>query len=492
MPENHPAIDIEELLAHGDFVRAVVLRILRRGSDADDVVQETFTTAIEKPPRDRSALRAWLARVARNASLKHLRDGERRNRREERAARTEATPSAADLASRLELHRSVVDAILRLAPAYRTVVLYRFYEGLSPAEIGELLDVPAATIRTRLRRALAAVRERLQSRHGGNRRSLALALLPLVSTGTLTAPRMPPAVLLGGILMVGKTKLIGFFAVLLVLFAGAILVPELRSDRGGRPIPDPVLPVVPAAAVPVVAAVLDAALPEGAEEVFVTGCVVTPRRFPVEGAEVRFEPAAGGVRMARTGADGRFRIPAGPRLTEGFARFFLYARTDDRRAAWLRGIRWLVPESPMEVDVGVVILGPAAPLSIRVVRDGRPVCGARVFAGLRNLPGVSAQSGEDGIARLPDLPLERGYVLLTAIAGAGGRGSAWASIPEESGKPVHNARLRVGVVHRLPGMTVKGGSRISATAPAPTDENGWTVIRGVGARVDGDPWSRGR
>ncbi|MHC4493695.1 MAG: RNA polymerase sigma factor, partial [Planctomycetota bacterium] len=69
-----PPVDPQELLAHGDFVRAVARSVVFDETRVDDVVQQTWVAALERPPRDRSGLRAWLGRVARNFALRASRD----------------------------------------------------------------------------------------------------------------------------------------------------------------------------------------------------------------------------------------------------------------------------------------------------------------------------------------------------------------------------------------------------------------------------------
>jgi RNA polymerase sigma factor (sigma-70 family) len=54
------------------------------------------------------------------------------------------------------------DALSRLAPERRVVLVLRFYEDLTHAQIAELLDCPEATVRTRLHRGLADLREEIE------------------------------------------------------------------------------------------------------------------------------------------------------------------------------------------------------------------------------------------------------------------------------------------------------------------------------------------
>ncbi len=157
--------DANELLAHAGFLRLLVRRLVRNEADADDVIQATWLAALAHPPPERRAgLRAWLATVARNLVRRRHRDTARRQRREIQAARPEAMPSTAQTVSELSVHRSLVESVLALAEPYRTTVVLRFLHERTPQEIARSFDVPVATIRTRLHRALAMLRARLDER----------------------------------------------------------------------------------------------------------------------------------------------------------------------------------------------------------------------------------------------------------------------------------------------------------------------------------------
>jgi DNA-directed RNA polymerase specialized sigma24 family protein len=56
-------------MRHRAYVRAVLAELTRDPSEIDDLEQETWRTAIERPPRKIDRLRFWMARVARNLAL---------------------------------------------------------------------------------------------------------------------------------------------------------------------------------------------------------------------------------------------------------------------------------------------------------------------------------------------------------------------------------------------------------------------------------------
>ncbi len=86
------SIEPDTLLAHHEWMRRLARRLVLDDAEADDVVQEAWLRATERPPREAGALRAWLATVVRNAARQLARGESRRGRREFAAARSEALP----------------------------------------------------------------------------------------------------------------------------------------------------------------------------------------------------------------------------------------------------------------------------------------------------------------------------------------------------------------------------------------------------------------
>ncbi len=222
-------VPTNDLLVHRAWVRSVARALLGDTPDADDLEQDTWLRALRGAPGETRSPRAWLATVVRNRFRDTLRTGSRRTAREAAVARHEAVPSTAELASRADEHRRVVRAVLALSESQRYIVLLRWFEGLQPKEIGERLCVPASTVRSRLARAHARLRELLDAEHGGDGRSWRRALLPLLlpAAGVEADPprrrtRWPAAAV--SIVV----------AVLLVLGGVAVSLWSSRSGAGAR------------------------------------------------------------------------------------------------------------------------------------------------------------------------------------------------------------------------------------------------------------------
>ncbi|MEW6745992.1 MAG: sigma-70 family RNA polymerase sigma factor [Planctomycetota bacterium] len=178
MVSEPPLVPIETLLQHERFVRSLVHALVADEAGAADAVQETWLAALEHPPRHRSRAKAWLARVAANIVRQAARRSSRQRLHDQAVAQPERLPSAAEIAEQLEAQRKAVEAVQGLHEIYRSVVYLHFLKELPIQEIAARLELPAATVRTRLRRSLAMLRDRLDEMHGGNRGVWLAALLP--------------------------------------------------------------------------------------------------------------------------------------------------------------------------------------------------------------------------------------------------------------------------------------------------------------------------
>lgn len=180
---------MEELLAHGGWLRSLAAKLVRDEARADDLVQEAWLAVLERPGPSPRHLRRWLGGVLRNKSRLEQRGEERRRARERRAATTEvAAPSAADLVEAAERQRLLAGAVLELEEPFRSTLLQRYFGGLSSRTIARREGVPEATVRSRLKRALDRLRAELDDRHGGDRRAWCLSLLSLARTAPTSLP----------------------------------------------------------------------------------------------------------------------------------------------------------------------------------------------------------------------------------------------------------------------------------------------------------------
>jgi RNA polymerase sigma-70 factor (ECF subfamily) len=159
---SQPSIDV--LLQHSRWVRTLAESLTRDPGLAEDIVQETWVSALRRGPEDDRSPRGWLATLLRRHLRQVRRGEERRALREERHARELSQPSASELVERAESQRDLAQAVLELREPFRSTVLLRFFEDLAPDQIAARMQVPLATVHSRLGRGLAALRERLERR----------------------------------------------------------------------------------------------------------------------------------------------------------------------------------------------------------------------------------------------------------------------------------------------------------------------------------------
>ncbi|MBK8097202.1 MAG: sigma-70 family RNA polymerase sigma factor [Planctomycetes bacterium] len=171
----------EHLLLHGDFVRRLARQLLRDSNAAEDIVQQTWLATMRRPPGEPTAPRSWLATIVRRLVQRYRRGEQRELARRQAVARPEGTVPTDVIVEREAARSRVVAAVLTLTEPIRTTVLLRFFDDLPPRVIARRLQVPVETVRTRIKRGLAQLRERLD--HETQRRDWRAMLLPLAGQG---------------------------------------------------------------------------------------------------------------------------------------------------------------------------------------------------------------------------------------------------------------------------------------------------------------------
>jgi RNA polymerase sigma factor (sigma-70 family) len=160
---------------HGAGQRALA-RTLLGDEGADDAVQDTWLRYLEVQPQERASLRGWLATVLLRRASNLRRSAARRRTHEADAARDERIDTEG-LREREELLRSVTAAVLGLDEPYRAVVMLRWFEDLAPRDVAARLGVDPTVVHTRLSRAHAMLRRRLEHEHGDQHWRALLALI---------------------------------------------------------------------------------------------------------------------------------------------------------------------------------------------------------------------------------------------------------------------------------------------------------------------------
>jgi RNA polymerase sigma-70 factor, ECF subfamily len=153
----------ETVLPHLDAAYTLARYLLRNDHDAEDVVQDAYLRAVRHFDGYRGGdMRAWLLTIVRHTCYSWL----RRHKVDARATEFDETvhgdPRAVDDPEaemlRGALREALDQAIEGLSVEFREVVILRDVQGLSYAEIAEVVGIPVGTVMSRLSRA----RQRLQ------------------------------------------------------------------------------------------------------------------------------------------------------------------------------------------------------------------------------------------------------------------------------------------------------------------------------------------
>jgi RNA polymerase sigma-70 factor (ECF subfamily) len=153
------------MLEHQSMVFSIALRILGDRAAAEEAAQDVFLelhAKLGQMESDEHALH-WLRRVTVHRSIDLVR---RRNRRPEVAMDADELPEPpmGSDAGRLEgdplLSRQLRQLVDSLPVVPRTVLVLRYQEDLTPEEIGGVLKMPVATVKSHLQRTLRLLREK--------------------------------------------------------------------------------------------------------------------------------------------------------------------------------------------------------------------------------------------------------------------------------------------------------------------------------------------
>lgn len=132
-------------------------RITQNRTLADDVAQDAFVAAVRSIGQfeERSTFKTWLQRIVVNHSLNAV-----RSRRFVEVQETEISDEVVDELS--PVAAAVRAAVRSLSEERRTVIVLRYWIGLSIGEIGEYVGVPEGTVHSRISRGLNELREQLE------------------------------------------------------------------------------------------------------------------------------------------------------------------------------------------------------------------------------------------------------------------------------------------------------------------------------------------
>ncbi|KQL57014.1 MULTISPECIES: RNA polymerase sigma factor SigW [Bacillaceae] len=157
-----------------DKVYQVAYRMVGHPQEAQDVAQEAFLrvyTNLEKYDVNRK-FSTWLFRIATNVAIDRLRKRKPDFYLQDKVKGTEDITYESQLAAtddlpedqvvQFELQDWIQAEINHLPPKYRTAIILKYLEDLSLKEISDIMDLPVATVKTRIHRGREALRKRMR------------------------------------------------------------------------------------------------------------------------------------------------------------------------------------------------------------------------------------------------------------------------------------------------------------------------------------------
>lgn len=170
-PASRTAADAEEALRelltrHGGSVMALARHMLGSREEAEEVLQDAFMKLYRHAAdfdEARASVRTYLFAIARNLSLSRLRARGARPR-----AAEGVDPHGVAFQSAVGVHDDALpgilvrDALAQLDGDERELLQGAFFLGYSHAELAERADLPLGTVKSRIRRAMLKLRQRLE------------------------------------------------------------------------------------------------------------------------------------------------------------------------------------------------------------------------------------------------------------------------------------------------------------------------------------------
>ena len=155
-------------LEHLDALHNLAVYLTRNGSEAEDLVQETYVRAMRFSHRFQPGthLRAWLFQILRNTFLTFYRLREREPALSEDGVAAGGAPMFHDAPDQdgasTEVLTDLDRALSRLPEAFKTPLLLAEVDGLPLDEVARIMDCPVGTVKSRIFRAKERLREYLK------------------------------------------------------------------------------------------------------------------------------------------------------------------------------------------------------------------------------------------------------------------------------------------------------------------------------------------
>ena len=141
-----------------------VLRMVRDRDDASDLTQNAFLKAYQQLSRFDPQYKffSWLYRIAINESLNFVKRSSRQEPLDGDGVAEDADPERSMVAA--EIGRHVQDALMKVTPDYRAVLILRHFHDCSYEDMAAILGIPEKTVKSRLFSARRQLKELLEAK----------------------------------------------------------------------------------------------------------------------------------------------------------------------------------------------------------------------------------------------------------------------------------------------------------------------------------------
>jgi len=154
---------------HARLIYRIAYCVLRNHHDAEDVTQEVFLRAMRQKHKlsDLQEPKAWLARIAWRGAVSRAGSRTRRAEFDLEAIASQlrsAEPDPERLASGGQIQELLEQILASLPKKFREALMLSAIEDLSSREIAQILRIPETSVRVRIMRGRALLREKFELR----------------------------------------------------------------------------------------------------------------------------------------------------------------------------------------------------------------------------------------------------------------------------------------------------------------------------------------
>ena len=165
---------LSELYDHySNLLLGLLKSILKKTEEAEDILQEVFTTIWEKADQfdaERGSAYTWIVSLTRNKGIDRLRSKVYKEQKKQSTSLDDDDvfhPLYSDENNPLENTilsdrvKRIYEALQKLSEKQRSVIQVAYFDGLSQSEISDEYDIPLGTVKTRMRDGMIKLRELL-------------------------------------------------------------------------------------------------------------------------------------------------------------------------------------------------------------------------------------------------------------------------------------------------------------------------------------------